>query len=539
MSVPPLTASERVLIRDGWNKFLVHQDMLIELFVARLLHEEPELLQHLGHTLSDLPRTLLQLLQQAVNQLAPPAPVCPYGYQQANTPKPATEPKLSFDAVKLQPQHWLTARRVWLWTMWQAPQLEPYDRENLAKGPHSAQYRFFSLYVLPPALDACQQQTADTALPQPLPSVSRQQLLSSAWTFIHQIAQELGWPEADCAQRWRNVKNEIDQTGTYIHTTDELTYGAMLSWRNASKCIGRISWQTMKVRDRRHVTDPDAIFQECAEHLRVATNGGSIQSVMTIFRPKDPLEQWGPRIWNSQYIRFAAYTQPNGTVLGDPANLMLTDALLRQGWTPPVQKTAFDVLPLAIDVPGMPVRLYNFDGDDVLRVRIEHPDCAAFNELNLQWCAVPAITNFRLDIGGIHYGCVPFNGWFMETEVARDLWEANRYNKAEAIAQSFGLDTSRLSTLWRDRAFLELNVAVLYSFNKARVTIIDHQTAARQFITHDLREKRAGRECPAEWSWVVPASGGSTMPVWHHEMRDFYLNPSLHYAADRWVVMEE
>jgi sulfite reductase alpha subunit-like flavoprotein len=80
---------------------------------------------------------------------------------------------------------------------------------------------------------------------------------------------------------------------------------------------------------------------------------------------------------------------------------------------------------------------------------------------------------------------------------------------------------------------------VSHSFSKAKVTLVDHQTAARQFLTHDLREKRAGRECPAQWSWVVPSAGGSVTPVWHHEMRDFFLSPSYHYAADRWVVIED
>ncbi|HEY9611035.1 nitric oxide synthase oxygenase [Allocoleopsis sp.] len=63
--------------------------------------------------------------------------------------------------------------------------------------------------------------------------------------------------------------------------------------------------------------------------------------------------------------------------------------------------------------------------------------------------------------------------------------------------------------------------------------MVDHQTASRQFLTHDLREKKAGRECPGDWGWVVPATGGSACPVWHHQMRDFYLEPAYHHAADR------
>ncbi|MHC5832227.1 MAG: nitric oxide synthase oxygenase, partial [Nostoc sp.] len=99
-----------------------------------------------------------------------------------------------------------------------------------------------------------------------------------------------------------------------------------LAWRNASKCIARIQWNNMVVRDRRHITDPDEMFRELEEHLRFATNGGNIQITMTVFRPKQPKERWGPRIWNPQLIRYAAYEQENGSVMGDRANLELTKA---------------------------------------------------------------------------------------------------------------------------------------------------------------------------------------------------------------------
>ncbi|MBC8152383.1 MAG: nitric oxide synthase oxygenase, partial [Bacteroidetes bacterium] len=208
------------------------------------------------------------------------------------------------------------------------------------------------------------------------------------------------------------------------------------------------------------------------------------------------------------------------------------------GWTPPATKTAFDTLPLVIEVPGQAPKLYTFAPEDVLTVALRHPLHPEFDALGLRWCAIPAIANFRMEIGGIQYGCIPFNGWFMETEIARNLWEDGRYGQAEAIARAMGLDTSNEQTLWRDRAFLELSVAVLHSFSRAKVTLVDHHTASRQFLSHDQREKRAGRECPAQWSWVVPSAGGSTTPVWHHEMRDFFLSPSYHYAADKWAVID-
>ena len=34
-----------------------------------------------------------------------------------------------------------------------------------------------------------------------------------------------------------------------------------------------------------------------------------------------------------------------------------------------------------------------------------------------------------LDVGGLIFTACPFNGWYMQTEIARDLADANRYNK--------------------------------------------------------------------------------------------------------------
>ena len=43
-------------------------------------------------------------------------------------------------------------------------------------------------------------------------------------------------------------------------TTDELTYGARVAWRNSNKCIGRLFWHSLTVFDRRDVLAPQAIF---------------------------------------------------------------------------------------------------------------------------------------------------------------------------------------------------------------------------------------------------------------------------------------
>ena len=60
----------------------------------------------------------------------------------------------------------------------------------------------------------------------------------------------------------------------------------------------------------------------------------------------------------------------------------------------------------------------------------------------------------------------------MGTEIgARIFSDVQRYNQLPNVAKVMGLDTSSDRTLWRDRALVELNVAVLYSFEKAGVNV--------------------------------------------------------------------
>ena len=148
--------------------------------------------------------------------------------------------------------------------------------------------------------------------------------------------------------------------------------------------------------------------------------------------------------------------------------------------------------------------MYHWQREEVLEVEIEHPTVPEFKAIGMRWYAIPAISNFSVHIGGVNYGCMPFNGWYMDTEIMRDFLDETRYNKMEEIAQVLKLDTSSEQTLWRDRVALELNIAILHSFQKAKVTMVDHQTASRQFLTHDLREKKAGRGMPqrvARFGW--------------------------------------
>ena len=80
----------------------------------------------------------------------------------------------------------------------------------------------------------------------------------------------------------------------------------------------------------------------------------------------------------------------------------------------------------------------------MLEVPLTHPDLDWFAELGLRWHAVPAISNMRLEIGGVRYPAAPFNGWYMGTEIgARNLADADRYDLLPVVAARMGLDTAQ------------------------------------------------------------------------------------------------
>ena len=323
-------------------------------------------------------------------------------------------------------------------------------------------------------------------------------------------------PDAGCPRtRIAEVLDEIDATGTYRHRAEELTFGARVAWRNNARCIGRLYWRSLVVRDLRHVSTAAEVAQQCFTHLDLALNRGRIRPTISVFAPDAPGLP-GPRIWNEQLIRYAGYDRPALGVLGDPRYREFTRAVIARGWRTPDAPGAFDVLPLVVETAAEGPRLYDVPRTVVHEVELSHPELPWFADLGLRWHAVPVIANNRLEIGGVTYAAAPFNGWYMGTEIgARNLADRDRYDLVPEVAARLGLDTSSEETLWRDRALVELNRAVLHSFKRDGVSITDHHTESDRFLTHVRREEQAGRTCPADWSWIVPPISGSQTPVFH------------------------
>jgi len=353
-------------------------------------------------------------------------------------------------------------------------------------------------------------------------------MMAEAEAFLKQCYAERGLMSV-FSERFTEVRQAIEQTGTYEQTFDELAYGAKLAWRNSNRCIGRNFWQNLNIRDMRHLETEAEMFQSILEHIKFATNKGDLRATITIFKPD------GRRIWSSQYFRYAGYRQPDGSILGDPGNVEFTEQAMQLGWRG--AGTRFDYLPIILQLPGREPQWFEIPPELILEVPFSHPRYDWFEELNLKWYALPAVCNMAFDVGGIQYTAAPFNGFYMSTELgSQNFSSPDRYNMLPTIAERMGLDCSQSWTLWKDLAMVEMNVAVLYSYKKQGVRMLDHHTLTDSLMRFADSEQRAGRSFYADWGWVVPPMSASLTPTWKTKMTNRILKPNYFYQPDPWTT---
>lgn len=360
-------------------------------------------------------------------------------------------------------------------------------------------------------------------------SVNRIELFQEATRFIHSCYEELGLSHEEQISRVREIEEEIIETGTYSHTKFELTHGAKMAWRNSNHCIGRLLWETLEVFDERQVTTAEDAYKKLKHHVDYATNNGDIRSTITVFAPRtQDIDRL--RIWNHQLIRYAGYVE-DSTIIGDSASIELTKLCEQLGWRG--ARTPFDVLPLVIQEHGKTPQLFELPKTSVKEVPISHPDIKGLSELNAKWYAVPIISNMRLDIGGIEYPMAPFNGWYMGTEIgARNLADVDRYNLLPAVAELMDLNTKSNRSLWIDKALVELNIAVLHSYQQEGVTLVDHHTAAKQFKSFEKKEQSVGRKVTGNWVWLIPPMSPAATHVYHKRFSNDIVTPNFFYQKN-------
>uniref|UniRef100_A0A8C5W8L8 Nitric oxide synthase n=1 Tax=Leptobrachium leishanense TaxID=445787 RepID=A0A8C5W8L8_9ANUR len=369
--------------------------------------------------------------------------------------------------------------------------------------------------------------------PLPQGPKPQEELLAKAKDFINQYYNSNKRVQSKAhLERLKEVEQDIVSTGTYQLKETELIFGTKQAWRNAARCLGRIQWSKLQVFDARECSATREMFTYICNHIKYSTNKGNIRSAITIF-PQRRDGSTDFRIWNSQFFRYAGYRQADDSVVGDPMNVELTELCVQLGWKP--KGGRFDILPLLLQANGDDPRVYEIPPELVLEVPLRHPTYEWFADLGLKWYALPAVSSLLLEIGGLEFPAAPFNGWYMGTEIGmRNLCDSNRYNISEEVATRLGLDTKKTSSLWKDKAALEINIAVLHSYQSDKVTVVDHHAATESFMKHMEHENRLRGGCPGDWVWLVPPMSGSLTPVFHQEMVNYHLSPSFLYQPDPW-----
>jgi nitric oxide synthase oxygenase domain/subunit len=228
--------------------------------------------------------------------------------------------------------------------------------------------------------------------------------------------------------------------GTWYQHPDELEYGLRASWRNARRCIMRSEHEHLALCDLRRVQSSREMARTIVEGIMKAFNRGHILPTVFAFPPRKPGKR-GPMVWNNQVLAFAGYRQEDGSILGDPANVELTEGMIEYGWKPPIKKSRWDIMPLITMAEGDTPYMMELPLELRRTVQITHPRyLAEFRELDLRWVLAPALSRMGFDIGGNQYTASPFIGWFMDSEIGvRDLADSFRYNALPDVVNALRL----------------------------------------------------------------------------------------------------
>ncbi|GMH32248.1 hypothetical protein BSKO_00082 [Bryopsis sp. KO-2023] len=376
-----------------------------------------------------------------------------------------------------------------------------------------------------------------------LDEAMEEKLLREAMEFQDLFHNEMGSTPDVKSHRKEEILASIEKTGTYTHSFEELQHGARVAWRNAPKCSNRKVWNELQLLDRRDVTTNEGMFEACLEHLKMAQKNMVTDTFITVFPPAKPGDRKsGPRVWNDQLIRYAAYRQEDGMIVGDRGNLGFTDMVTtRFRWGAGKEKTMFDFLPMVFQANSEePPQCFDIPETYVLEIEIFDPEYPWLGDLGLKWYAVPAVSNMQLEVGGIVYTAAPFNGWYADTEIVRDFADEGRYNMLPRIAKLMGLDVNRNSALWKDEAMLALNKAVLNSFQHSGFGMVDHHSLMSGFFDWYSKEKRDRGFCTGNWKWIIPPLTASACRGYLHlnKMTEYTLKP-VYFNGPGWRKYEK
>ena len=118
-----------------------------------------------------------------------------------------------------------------------------------------------------------------------LPARAERSLRAEAEAFLDLLSMEPAGPGVTAARR-SEVLRDIQSHGLYEHTPEELLWGCRFAWRHSVRCVGRYFWKQLEVRDARQCTSVEEVAAGCIDHVRLATNGGAIRPLVTVFAPE-------------------------------------------------------------------------------------------------------------------------------------------------------------------------------------------------------------------------------------------------------------
>jgi len=316
-------------------------------------------------------------------------------------------------------------------------------------------------------------------------------------------------------------------------TTIDLQKDTQVAWRNSVRCSGRARWRSLRVIDARSANSVEESFDALLEHLKCADTNLSAESFITVFPEFDP-DQAETRIWNHQLIRYAGYQATNGSVLGDPMNIHLTQIAIDLGWQPPHQRSRFDILPIILQFRGK-LYLRPIPKEYVAEVAIRHPEHPGIESLGLRWYTIPVVSDMLFASEQAIYPAAPFSGHYVSTEIAaRNLADLKRYNQLPQVASAIGLDPSKHAQFWIDRALVALNEAVLWSFEQAGYRIVDQHTVSSEFAKFCNKEDRSQRVVHGDWPWLIPPMSGAATPIFFRSFEPKIELPNFLYQTLPW-----
>jgi len=316
-------------------------------------------------------------------------------------------------------------------------------------------------------------------------------------------------------------------------TTIDLQKDTQVAWRNSVRCSGRARWRSLRVIDARSANSVEESFDALLEHLKCADTNLSAESFITVFPEFDP-DQAETRIWNHQLIRYAGYQATNGSVLGDPMNIHLTQIAIDLGWQPPHQRSRFDILPIILQFRGK-LYLRPIPKEYVAEVAIRHPEHPGIESLGLRWYTIPVVSDMLFASEQAIYPAAPFSGHYVSTEIAaRNLADLKRYNQLPQVASAIGLDPSKHAQFWIDRALVALNEAVLWSFEQAGYRIVDQHTVSSEFANFCNKEDRSQRVVHGDWPWLIPPMSGAATPIFFRSFEPKIELPNFLYQTLPW-----